>query len=67
VGHGDAALRFRPFPETPVTLILWQADEEFGAQVTATFDRSISRWFELDMIFLLVRQLAIRLGQGPGA
>jgi len=58
VDHGDAAALLWPFHETPVTLILWQADDEFEAQITASFDRSISRWFELDMIFLLVRQLA---------
>ncbi len=63
VEQGDAALMFKPFRETPVTLVLWQTDEEFPAQVTAAFDRSICRWFELDMVFLLVRQLAVRLCQ----
>lgn len=67
VERGDAALLFSPFPPTPVTLMLWQADEEFDAQVTATFDRSICRWFELDMVFLLVRQLATRLAEVRGA
>jgi len=67
VERGDAGLRFEPFARIPVTLVLWQADEEFDAQVTAAFDRSICRWFELDMVFLLVRQLATRLADVRGA
>ena len=58
IEHGDVGLRFFPLPETPVSLILWAADDEFGAQISAIFDRSICRWFSLDMVFLLVRQLS---------
>jgi hypothetical protein len=58
IEHGDVGLRFFPFPETPVSLILWAADDEFGAQISAVFDGSICHWFELDMVFLLVRQLS---------
>jgi hypothetical protein len=58
---GDRALRFEPFPGIPVTLVLWRADEEFPASMSVLFDRSILRWFELDMIFLLVGILARRM------
>lgn len=63
VAAGNAAFVFLPFPETPVTLVLWQADEEFPAQISALFDRSIQRWFPLDMVFLLVRQLSERIAR----
>lgn len=61
VPHGDAAMRFSPFPQIPVTYVLWAADDEFPASVSVLFDRSISRWFELDMIFSLVWVLTERI------
>lgn len=61
---GDAAVRFWPFPKIPVTYVLWQADDEFPASVSVLFDRSISRWFELDMVFLLVAEVTGRIVGG---
>jgi hypothetical protein len=59
--YGDKAMRFSPFPLIPVTYILWTEDDEFPATATVLFDRSISDWFELDMIFTLVMVLTERL------
>jgi hypothetical protein len=59
--YGDAALRFSPFPSIPVTYILWRADDEFSASVKILFDKSITNWFELDMIFALVLVLTGRI------
>lgn len=64
VPHGDKALRFYPFPNIPVTYVLWGQDDEFSASVTVLFDRSIERWFELDMIFTLVWVLTERIIEG---
>ncbi len=61
VPYGDKAMRFRPFPFMPVTYVLWRADEEFPASVSILFDKSISRWFELDMVFGLVLALTERI------
>lgn len=61
VPYGDKAMRFRPFPFMPVTYVLWRADEEFSASVTVLFDKSITKWFELDMIFNLVGVLTERI------
>jgi hypothetical protein len=61
VPYGDKAIRFLPFPLMPVTYVLWRADEEFPAAVTVLFDKSIPRWFELDMIFTLVLALTDRI------
>ncbi|MFH2006830.1 MAG: DUF3786 domain-containing protein [bacterium] len=66
VDHGDRAVRLWPFPEIPVTFVLWLVDEEFPASISVLFDRSISRWFELDMVFLLVQVLSQRLVRSPG-
>ena len=59
--HGDKAMRFYPFPQIPVTYVLWLEDDDFPASVTVLFDRSITRWFELDMIFSLVWVLTERI------
>lgn len=67
VPHGDKAMRFLPFPLMPVTYVLWKADEEFPASVSVLFDKSISRWFELDMIFTLVLVLTERIVEGQTA
>jgi Domain of unknown function (DUF3786) len=64
VQHGDKAMRFLPFPLMPVTYVLWKEDEEFPASVSVLFDKSISRWFELDMIFTLVLVLTERIVEG---
>jgi len=59
--HGDKGMRFSPFPQIPVTYVLWKADEEFPASVSVLFDASITRWFELDMIFTAVWVLTERI------
>jgi len=61
VEHGDAAVKFLPFPEIPVTIILWEADEEFPASASILFDKSICNRFELDMVFILIQQLILRI------
>lgn len=58
---GDRAVRFLPLPSIPVTFVLWSADDEFDATVSVIFDRSIQRWFELDMVFLLVGEIVKRM------
>jgi hypothetical protein len=59
--YGDRAMKFYPFPSIPVTYVLWTQDEEFPASVSALFDKSISKWFELDMIFTLVWVMTDRI------
>jgi len=60
---GDCAIGLAPFPEMPVTLALWLADDEFPASVTVLFDRSIGTWFPLDMVFIMVRDLITRVAE----
>jgi hypothetical protein len=63
---GDKAMKFFPFPDIPVTYILWRADDEFPASVSVLFDKSITRWFNLDMIFTMVLVLTDRIVGGQG-
>lgn len=41
---GDVAVTLNVFPKIPVTLVLWQADEEFPASGNILFDRSASEF-----------------------
>lgn len=50
----DAAYRFFPFPRTPVLYLLWKGDEEFPANVSVLFDRSIEQHLPADAIWGLV-------------
>ncbi len=59
--YGDKSMKFCPFPEIPVTYILWKEDKEFPASVNITFDKSIEKWFSLDMIFTLVLVVTNRI------
>ena len=59
--HGDKGMTFFPFPEIPVTYVLWKEDEEFPASATVLFDKSIEKWLSLDMIFLVVLVVTERI------
>ncbi len=59
--HGDKGMTFSTFPQIPVTYVLWKEDEDFPASVSILFDRSIERWFSLDMIFMVVMVLTERI------
>ncbi len=50
-GFGDASITLYPAPKTPVTYVLWTADEEFPASVTTLFDLSIQDFLPLDVIY----------------
>jgi hypothetical protein len=49
--HGDASLRLHPFPKVPVTIILWQADEDFPARVDMFFDATCEQHLPTDVIW----------------
>ena len=67
VSYGDVGMKFYPFPEIPVTYIFWGADEEFPASVSVLFDKTITCWFTLDMVFMTVMALTGRLIEAAGA
>jgi hypothetical protein len=51
---GDAALAFQVFPGLVVEVILWQADEEFPAQVSFTLPGHLDRFWNLDAVWGLL-------------
>ncbi|MCX5892106.1 MAG: DUF3786 domain-containing protein, partial [Deltaproteobacteria bacterium] len=51
---GDAALAFQVFPRLPVEVILWEADEEFSAQVSFTVPSHLDRFWQLDAVLGLM-------------
>lgn len=52
--YGDVGLRFEALPRVPVTMVLWEADEEFPARLSVLFDASIEQHLPLDAIYGLV-------------
>lgn len=51
---GDAAICLPVLPRIPVTLILWEKDDEFPAQITVNFDSTISSHLPLDIIWAVI-------------
>jgi hypothetical protein len=50
----DAAVCLKPFPKIPVYYLLWIADEEFPANLSILFDRSIEDHLPADAIWGIV-------------
>ncbi len=64
VALADRAFRFRPLPRVPITLLLWTADEEFPARMTALFARTIEEVLPADAIWALVSRTVRALLDG---
>ena len=60
---GDAALAFQVFPGLVVEVILWQADEEFPAQVSFTLPAHLDRFWHLDAVWGLLNLVSQELLQ----
>jgi hypothetical protein len=51
---GDAGICLPVFPRVPMTLILWERDDEFPARVTVNFDSTVWKHLPLDIIWSTV-------------
>ena len=63
IDMGDAAFRFDITPRIPVVMLYWQGDEDFGPEARILFDRSISKYLALDVIYALVVEMCARVGK----
>ncbi len=63
---GDEAFVFRPFPRTPLLLVLHWGDEEFPPDCRVLFDRCCSRYLNTDDLKVLATQLAAFLMKWAG-
>ncbi len=61
----DAAYKLLPYPRVALYFLLWEGDDEFPAQVTVLFDRSIENVLAADAIWALVNRVVTALIQGP--
>ncbi|UCD89256.1 MAG: DUF3786 domain-containing protein [Desulfobacterales bacterium] len=50
----DLAYKFSPLPKIPLYYLLWEGDEEFQANLSILFDRSIEKHLPADAIWGLV-------------
>ncbi len=61
----DASYVFKVLPRIPVQVLLWRADQEFEAQASCLFDRTVSSHIPLDVIFGIGMEVCTRLASWP--
>ncbi|MHC4335679.1 MAG: DUF3786 domain-containing protein [Planctomycetota bacterium] len=49
---GDASIEFYVLPRVPMTVVLWRADEEFGARASILFDETAAEQLPLDALWM---------------
>ena len=59
-GFGDVSIQFDVLPRVPLTVVIWRADEEFGARASVLFDQTASDQMPLDALWMAVN-VAVKL------
>ena len=59
--YGDTAVTIDAFSRVPVTIVLWQGDEEFAPEGSIMFDSTVSDYLANDDIHTLCENIAWRL------
>ena len=58
---GDASFTVRAFPMVPITIILWEGDDEFPPSLRMLFDPSVPGYLPLEDIVVLSKLVGTRL------
>jgi hypothetical protein len=58
-GFGDASIELYVLPRVPLTILIWQGDEEFGSRASILFDETAAAQLPLDALWVAV-DLAIK-------
>jgi hypothetical protein len=61
VPEADIAFSFLPLPLVPLKVLLWKGDEEFPAEASILFDRTVSEFFPAEDIAWLSGMVVYRL------
>lgn len=61
---GDVAVGLSPFPRVPITLILWQEDEEFPARSSLLFDEICELQVPPDILWSIAMMCALLIIRG---
>jgi len=59
--YGDAAVTINAFRRVPVTIVMWQGDDELAPQGNILFDASISDYLSTEDITILCETIAWKL------
>ncbi len=59
--YGDIAVTIDALPRIPITLVLWQGDNEFPPEGSILFDSTISDYLPTEDIAVLCQTIAFRL------
>jgi hypothetical protein len=51
---GDASIELYVLPRVPLTIVIWQGDEEFGARASILFDETAAAQLPLDALWAAV-------------
>ena len=61
---GDTAIVIDAFSRVPLTLVLWEGDDELPAQLNLLFDANITDYLETEDVTILCETLTWRLIRG---
>jgi hypothetical protein len=61
VDYGDVAVKINAFKLVPITLVLWQGDEEFPPTGSILFDVTVSDYLSTEDINVLCERIAWKL------
>jgi hypothetical protein len=63
---GDASIRLNVLPRVPITIIIWQAYEQFGARASILFDQTAAVHMPLDALGAAVNLAVEKMSKAAG-